>query len=66
MKTLLPMHCLFSPTTLEKDLSYVDNTYYQTADQNNNNSKEKPHLDKVDLIHQNDILVRYTQSSLDL
>ncbi|CAO3690478.1 hypothetical protein CU097_012962 [Rhizopus azygosporus] len=66
MNTLLPMHCLFSPTTLEKDLSYVDNTYYQTADENNNNSKEKSHLDKVDLIHQNDILVRYTQSSLDL
>lgn len=23
-----PMHCLFSPTALDHDLSYVDKTYY--------------------------------------
>jgi hypothetical protein len=27
------MHCLFSPTTLDNDLSYVDKTYYSNQQQ---------------------------------
>lgn len=27
------MHCLFSPTALDHDLSYVDKTYYQQQQQ---------------------------------
>ncbi|EPB92515.1 hypothetical protein HMPREF1544_00528 [Mucor circinelloides 1006PhL] len=42
-----PMHCLFSPTALDHDLSYVDKTYYQ--------QHQQQHQQQPSLLAQGDI-----------
>ena len=37
-----PIHHLFSPTTLAHDLSYVDNTYYESTDAASRSSSHSP------------------------
>ncbi|KAG2216947.1 hypothetical protein INT45_001418 [Circinella minor] len=37
-----PIHHLFSPTTLAHDLSYVDNTYYESTDSDSRSSSHSP------------------------
>lgn len=43
-----PMHCLFSPTALDNDLSYVDKTYYSNHQQQQQQQSYLPLLSNLD------------------